>query len=51
MIRVRYDENQKRAKVHVKVVWHLDSQGIVHDTHSVQTWQRQGKHWILTKEA
>ena len=50
VIRVRYDQNGSRARVHVKFVWHRDSEGIVRDTHAVQTWHRQGKHWLLMRE-
>ena len=50
VIRVRFDGEESRARVHVKVTWHLDSQGIVHDTHTVQTWHREGSHWFLIRE-
>ena len=50
VIRVRYDEGHERARVHIKLTWHLDSQGTVHDTHAVQTWRREDKHWILVRE-
>ena len=51
VIRVRYDDSLTRARVHIKLTWHLDSRGIVHDTHAVQTWKREGKVWILVHES
>lgn len=50
MIRVRFDRDSVRARVHMKITWHLDSEGIVHDTHTVQTWHREGRRWFLIRE-
>lgn len=50
VIRVRYDRSGRLARVHVKFVWHLDSRGVVHTTHTVQSWQFQGKGWVLAGE-
>lgn len=50
VIRVRYGSERRRARAHVKFTWHLDSRGVVHTTHTVQSWKRQGQAWILTGE-
>jgi hypothetical protein len=36
--------------VHIKFTWHLDSRGVVHTTHTVQSWQLQGTGWVLAGE-
>jgi hypothetical protein len=50
VIRVRYDGKQRRAKVQIKYTWYLESRGVVHETHAVQTWQRGDTIWILRNE-
>lgn len=50
VVRVRFDAQQRRARVQVKYVWYLDSRGTVHETHAVQRWERRGRFWILTGE-
>lgn len=50
IIRVRYDDAQHQARVHIKFTWHLDSRGVVHTTHVVQSWQHSKKTWILAGE-
>lgn len=51
VVRVRRDKTGRRAKVHLKYTWHLDSKGIVRTTHTVQQWERSGKAWLLRSEA
>ena len=50
VIRVRADQSAVRAVVQIKYTWFLDSRGIVHETHSVQDWERHGKFWMLAAE-
>ncbi|HWN71001.1 MAG TPA: hypothetical protein VNM90_25335 [Haliangium sp.] len=50
VIRVRYDGKQRRAKVQVKYTWYLESRGVVHETHAVQTWHRGAEIWVLRGE-
>jgi hypothetical protein len=41
----------KEAKVRIKLSWYLASKGTVHETHAVQTWERQGKLLFMVEEA
>ena len=50
VIRVRYDGKQRRARVQVKYTWYLESRGVVHETHAVQTWHRGDEIWVLRGE-
>lgn len=50
VIRVRYDGERRRARVQIKYTWYLESRGVVHETHSVQTWHRGEELWILRGE-
>lgn len=49
--RVRLDQRGNRAEVQVKYTWHRDSKGLVHDTTTLQKWERHGKQWQMTEEA
>ncbi len=49
---VRVDQKGPRqAKVQIKLEWYKDSEGTVHETHAVQTWERRGKLWFVVDEA
>jgi hypothetical protein len=49
---VRIDQKgEKTAKVQVKLSWYKDSEGTVHETHAMQTWEKHGKDWLLVDEA
>jgi hypothetical protein len=50
VIRVRYDGKQRRARVQVKYTWYLESRGVVHETHAVQTWHRGAEIWVMRGE-
>lgn len=50
VVRVRYDQTGRRARVHVKYTWHLDSRGVVHETHTVQSWERHSRQWLMNTE-
>ena len=41
----------KEAHVHIKMSWYKTSENTVHETHAKQTWERQGKSWMLVDEA
>jgi hypothetical protein len=49
-IRVRFDGKQRRARVQVKYTWYLESRGVVHETHAVQTWHRGDEIWVMRGE-
>jgi hypothetical protein len=39
------------ARVQVKLSWYKSSEGTLHETHALQTWERHGKDWLLVDEA
>ena len=41
----------REARVQVKLEWYKNSEGTVHLTHAVQTWERHGKEWLMVDEA
>jgi hypothetical protein len=41
----------REAHVHIKLEWYKESEGTVHETHAMQTWERHGKDWLLVDEA
>ncbi|MFT3691638.1 MAG: hypothetical protein QM831_00770 [Kofleriaceae bacterium] len=49
---VNVDQKGKReAKVHIKMEWYSDKEMLVHETHAVQTWEKQGKDWMMVDES
>lgn len=50
IIRVRYGPEGRRARVHVKYSWYLESRGVVHETHAIQRWHRPGDTWVMVGE-
>ncbi len=40
----------KAAKVQIKLSWYKDTEGTVHETHALQTWERHGKLWVMVDE-
>lgn len=50
VIRVRYDDKQRRARVQIKYTWYLESRGVVQETHAVQTWHRGDEIWVMRGE-
>ena len=49
---VRVDPHGKtEAAVHVKLSWYKASEGTVHETHALQTWERHGKSWWMVDES
>lgn len=48
---VRVDPHGEReAKVQVKLSWYKGSEGMLRETHAVQTWERHGKSWWMVDE-
>ena len=48
---VKVDQKTDRvAQVQVKVSWYSDSQGLLHETQAMQTWERHGKTWLVIEE-
>jgi hypothetical protein len=51
ILEVEYAGAQRRAAdVRVRYTWHLDREGIVHETTATQTWELRGKRWIMAEE-
>jgi hypothetical protein len=49
---VRVDpRGRSEASVHVKLSWYKASEGTVHETHALQTWERHGKAWWMVDES
>jgi hypothetical protein len=40
----------REARVRIKIAWYASNEGTVHETHAVQTWERQGKLWFMVGE-
>lgn len=48
---VRVDpRGEREARVQIKLSWYKASEGTVHETHAVQTWERHGKTWWMVDE-
>jgi hypothetical protein len=41
---------EREARVQIKLSWYKASEGTVHETHAVQTWERHGKTWWMVDE-
>jgi hypothetical protein len=41
----------REARVRVKLSWYRTSEGTLRETHAEQTWERQGKVWLMVAEA
>ena len=49
---VRVDpRGRTEASVHIKLSWYKASEGTVHETHALQTWERHGKAWWMVDES
>lgn len=44
-------KGDREAHVQIKMSWYKNSEGTVHETHAMQTWERHGKDWLLVDEA
>jgi hypothetical protein len=38
------------AHVQIKLSWYKATEGTVHETHAIQTWERHGKTWLMVDE-
>ena len=48
---VRVDpRGEREARVQIKLSWYKATEGTVHETHAVQTWERHGKLWWMVDE-
>ena len=48
---VRVDPHGEReAKVQIKMSWYKASEGTVHETYALQTWEQRGKAWMMVEE-
>jgi hypothetical protein len=50
VIRVE-QRGDREAHVQVKLEWYKSSEGTMHETHAVQTWERHGGDWLLVDES
>lgn len=41
---------EREARVQIKLSWYKSSDGTVHETHALQTWERHGKGWWMVDE-
>ncbi len=41
----------REARVRIKMSWYANNEGTLHETHAVQTWERQGKLWFMVEES
>jgi hypothetical protein len=41
----------REALVQIKLEWYKNSEGTMHETHAVQTWERHGGDWLLVDES
>jgi hypothetical protein len=49
---VRVDRtSDQEAKVHVKVSWYRDTEGLLKETHAMQRWERKGKAWLMVDQS
>jgi hypothetical protein len=39
------------ARVQIKLSWYKASEGTVHETHAMQTWEQHGKVWLMVDES
>ncbi len=47
---LRIDPRGEEARVQIKLSWYRTSEGTIHETHAVQTWERHGKAWWMVDE-
>lgn len=41
----------REARVLLKLTWYRPVENTVHETHAVQTWEKQGRAWMMVAEA
>src|SRR5262249_20176588 len=42
---------ERAARVQIKLSWYKASEGTVHETHAIQTWERHGQIWMMVDES
>ena len=42
---------EREARVQIKMTWYKASEGTVHETHAIQTWERRGDAWLMVDES
>ncbi|HET7504504.1 MAG TPA: hypothetical protein VFK02_25960 [Kofleriaceae bacterium] len=42
---------EREAQVQIRLRWYRASEGTLHETHALQTWERHGKTWWMVDEA
>jgi uncharacterized protein YcfL len=42
---------EREAHVQIKMTWYKTSEGTVHETHAMQTWELHGKAWLMVDES
>jgi len=42
---------EREARVQIKMTWYKASEGTVHETHAIQTWERHGDAWLMVDES
>ena len=47
---VKLDARGKEAKVQIKLSWYKASEGTLHETQAIETWERHGQAWYLVDE-
>jgi hypothetical protein len=48
---VRVDpRGEHEAKVQIKMSWYKSSEGTVHETYAMQTWEHRGRAWLMVEE-
>jgi len=44
-------KNEREAIVHIKMSWYRESEGLLRETQSLQSWEKHGKTWWMVDEA
>ena len=44
------ERGPKEARVQIKMSWYKDSEGTLHETQAMQTWEKHGKGWLMVDE-
>jgi hypothetical protein len=48
---VKVDQKgSKEAQVQIKVSWYKESEGTLHETQALQTWEKHGRGWLMVDE-
>ncbi len=50
ILRQDLEADGHKAAVRVRYTWHLDREGIVHETTAAQAWELRGQRWYMVEE-